>query len=68
MADNPLSAARRSHPPSFVIYTSLHGTTVMDVTRHGHMVRTAAAYFGARFTAASRLAFAEPGRSGLGWL
>ena len=25
-------------------------------------------YFIARFTAASKLAFAEPGRSGLGWL
>jgi hypothetical protein len=29
---------------------------------------TNANYFGARFTAASRSAFAEPGRSGLRWL
>ena len=26
------------------------------------------AYFGARFTASSKLAFADPGRSGFGWL
>ena len=33
----------------------------------GHDEREAQA-FGARFTASSKLAFADPGRSGFGWL